>query len=272
MVTVMLSGLSGLPWDLAKAMVTAAWLLGAEDDWEDYESGVQQFITGLMGGAGGEFLTRGLVRSMGIEVSNRIGYDAMILGQLPRERTRSGDGDVVRTAGVRRARRHGRQHAARSAGRDERQVGRGAEKSPRPSWLAIWSAPCAATRRGGKARRVCKLQTEYTGMEAIWRALGFTPAREAESWEVGTAAKYKQTKKANKRLGELKNEWARAETTSEKQAAWEKIKELERGQRDTRDYNPADMGSLYKYKKGLTKRQGERLEQLREDEEEIANS
>lgn len=83
--SVVAAGIAGLPlMELAFVLSLVAYGMGLSDnDWEDWENGMQSFFNAILGNYVSEKLVRGLPRAIGIDTSQRLGNDQIFLNGRP---------------------------------------------------------------------------------------------------------------------------------------------------------------------------------------------
>lgn len=77
---VIMSGFGGLPLEPLKLVFTAGNMFGLTDmEWEDVEAGVREMTAGMVGATAAEYMSRGLPRALGIDVSNRVNLTDLLV-------------------------------------------------------------------------------------------------------------------------------------------------------------------------------------------------
>ena len=245
----LLSGLSGaVPWEPAKALVTAAWLLGLSRDWESLESSLQVKVSQIIGDMPAEVIMRGLSRVAGIDLSNRTGLDTMWLGMLPKGTKKENVSEWVlntiagaptaaafRVLGGLQSLRQGQWLEAGAA-------------APLPK-IASDMFKAAQGLRGKETASGVPLASPYNIAEAAAKTLGMNPAKDVRTFETGYARQKKDEKEMKKEGGDLKNAYARA-TPAQQQAIWRKIQQHNATYPD----DAITMGELRRYVRGWKKR------------------
>jgi len=202
-----MAGVLGLPgMELAKIALLLANALNISDfKPSDFERMVRRYMAGMLGNEGGEIASRGLTRMIGVDTSNRLGFPTILFGE-PR-------GDTEDAAWA---------YVAKLVGGAPTAYVVDAVKGFRAAMSGDWqkaaelTIPIKALSDYLKADRVSKeglkneagrqTFTPYTTQEKVTRAIGFTPAREAERFEErsaiqGDLARY------NKERQKLMNDW-----------------------------------------------------------------
>ena len=195
-----------------------------DDDWEETEARAQRWVSKLAGDRLGEGLVRGAPRLLNMDIAQRVGYDNLLMRNMPRS---AGDSDMKAWFVD--------QFLGPSAGmafNTFQKVGK-AIKDPSVSSIAgalpipkgIRDAASAyqlgtAGKTNQKGRQVQE-PLSYSGM--LVQALGIQPGETAKQYEVGgggrQAIKDQQAKNAHSdRMGT----WLNA-SPADRPAAWKKI-------------------------------------------------
>jgi hypothetical protein len=225
----LLAGALGLPLEAIKAGFLAANLLGAtQSQYGDFEQWVRQQAAGMFGAAGGEIATRGLPRYLGVDLSNRIGLENLI---LPFGDPKSMKTDDLLAYGAKAfAGAPISMLAEYPHGIQALWQGDVVEAARVLLPIKLFADSLQAYQRAtvGKQTPSGRQSLEpYSPAEAITKVLGFTPGREAETGEMRAAVQGDQRRLSGDR-SKLISKWVMA-TPAEKAAMWRQIQTYNQG-------------------------------------------
>lgn len=237
----LIAGAAGAPFmEGLKLLALLAHGMGADNDWEDWTNEVQGLIAQFTGSAGlSEAIVRGLPRLIGIDMSGRTGLDSLLFFGSPHDnQNHQLDAEGVQSwlfqtlagapLGLLTSTLEGLSSVAQGGDWEK-----AAQKAPIPKILDdIWKAGDAyfgtPTKLSGAPDPNAKLNVR----EAVWKSLGFQPARIAERYEYG-GDRYAQNK-----IGERKQErvdmvskFLNAQTPNDRAAVWKQIQTENHGKK-----------------------------------------
>ena len=224
---VAMAGSLGLPTEPFKWLLMGAQAAGLGFGWEDVERYQREAIADFAGQTMGEAITRGLPRLIGIDLSSRVGLDNLMSFGEPREYTESEvQSWLFKTA------------AGAPPGmvmdwvKGVNQVSQGefikAAELMIPVKVVSDSIRAYRTATEGKKSTADnQTMTPYGPGEAVARVLGFTPRREAETFERTSSYYAKQRRQGDQRT-ELMQDWAKA-APSDRSKMWSDIVRFNRG-------------------------------------------
>jgi Large polyvalent protein associated domain 39 len=255
LVGMMTAGLTGaIPWEPAKALVLAAWMMGLSDDWDSLEAGVQKKVAQILGNFPAEVIMRGLPRIAGVDLSNRVGIDSLWLGMMPKGEKKADFSEWVlgMIGGAPTA-------AAMNAFSSLKPLVKGnfveaASSAPLPK-IATDFFKAVQGLRGKETATGIPLSSPYNYAEAAAKTLGLGTAKDARTFESGYARQKKDEKAMKAEGAKLKNEYARA-TPTKQQSIWREIQKHNATYPD----DPITMGELRRYVRDFKKRYAEELE------------
>lgn len=243
------AGALGLPTEPLKFALLGAKAVGLTDQgWEDIEAKWREVIAGAVGPDLGEVLSRGIPRSFGIDLSSRMGLDSLLTFGEPRGNTEDSNWAWA---------------AKTVAGAPAGMVG---------DWISGFGALTSGdfTKAAEKlvpiktfsdTVRAARMATEgkvsaygnqtmepYSVGEAVTRAIGFTPARDAEGFE-RQAAFYSAQQRGNDERSQLMRDWADT-SPSERMKIWGRVEAYNRGRTGAERLTRVD---LQNYAKRRTK-------------------
>lgn len=209
---VLIAGAMGLPTEPIKLVVTAANGLGITDwSWGDVENAQREAMAQLFGAEFGEIVSRGIPRAAGIDLSSRMGIDTL-MGPFGEPRSNEAqdwkaymwDALSGAPAGL---------VADWARGINDLAEGDIARAAERLVPVKVFSDSIKAYRQmteGTISEKTGKLKmSPYSAGEAVMRAFGFQPAREAESFE--RSAMFNRDKEVQEAMRtEFQREWAHA--------------------------------------------------------------
>ncbi|QIG67549.1 hypothetical protein EVB41_084 [Rhizobium phage RHph_TM3_14A] len=186
----LMAGTMGLPTEPIKLAVTAANGLGLADwSWGDVEDAQREVMADLFGKEFGEIVSRGIPRAAGIDLSSRMGLDTL-MGPFGEPRSNEAQ-DYKAWAWDALAGAPAGLVADWGSGINSIANGdfmRGIEKLiPIKVVSDSIKAYRVMTEGNVSARTGKQTMSPYSPLEAVTKAVGFTPAREAESYEANSA-------------------------------------------------------------------------------------
>jgi hypothetical protein len=229
------AGALGLPTEPFKFLVMGANAAGlTEYTWGDVEAGTRELAAGIFGQTGGEIATRGLGRAFGLDVSSRLGLDnLMVFGEPQSNDTRDVWGWFTETAfgapgGLVRD-----WHKGVNQLMDGDVVEAAEILVPFKAMGDTIKAYRVLTEGKKNATTGVQTMAPYDAAEAVTRAFGFTPAREAETYE-RSANFYGKSGREQEQRQVFMADWANG-TPSDRLSMWGKIELFNRGKsRDER--------------------------------------
>lgn len=226
-----IAGALGLPLEPIKLALLGANALGITGhSYEDFENAVRQKAVEWLGKEGGEIATKGIYRGINIDMASRLGLDSMLTFGAPRSNkpqdwkswlfdTMAGapGGLILQQLEAARA------LADTNKSYTERGIGF-AEKFAYTPKIGVDLVRAARGWEGKENARGQQVLTPYSGYEATVRALGFTPAREAEQGamrgRVGSVSRELQEERSR-----FTQAWIKA-TPSERGKLWGRVEEF----------------------------------------------
>lgn len=221
------AGTLGLPTEAFKLLFAGISLVGGPG-WDDVEDAERRLVSKAFGAKAGEVITRGAPRLLGIDVSSRTGLDSLLTFGGPRSEK---DADIksylfdmfggpVVSLGF----DYYKGAKALASGN----VTEAAEKLIPMKFAADSIRAYRRATEGKKTESGRTLSQPYGYGEMGARALGFTPAREAEEGAKAASFKRQSGELRTKRDG-LINTWIKAKP-SDKTSAWAAIQQFNRSQ------------------------------------------
>ena len=222
------AGALGLPTEPIKAMVMAASATGLVDfNWEDVEDEARAWAADAFGVKGGEIVTRGVSRAVGIDLSSRLGLDSLMTFGEPAsdstddvwswfaEMAGGAPGSIVRDwhKGVNKLM--------------DGDVVEAAELLVPVKTIADSIKAYRVGTEGKTSSSEAQTFTPYTVGESITRAVGFTPSREAEDYAAKSSF-YRKSRSYTDERNKLMAEWF-ATPSYERGRLWGKVEEWNRG-------------------------------------------
>ena len=229
--TVVFAGVGGLPMmEVAKGLILIANAFGLEDDdWEEWENTLQGYYADAVKWATAnssssdfyaEMMQRGLTRAIGIDTSNRMGNDSMILFGEPRSMN---EGDIATwildlAVGAPGGMVTDSLGAISSTLRGEEADW--GKILPFPKMMKDISKAYEQGTEGFTTKAGRQVAPPISAGEMVAQGLGFRPASVARQWETkGGGAKYASDKKLMERRTVVMGQWANA-TPAERQRIW----------------------------------------------------
>jgi len=271
----MVAGLFGLPTEVFSVGVNAINIAsgGVTPNWEDIQRGVYTMMAKYAGPEFAEIIAHGLPRLAGVEASSRLGHDSLMFFGSPKstrpEDIKTSIASVVLGAGgsTIEGLLNGSQHIVQAAaeaangsysraGALARQAAR--EMIPIRQVADIYDAYRKSTGdMSARTRGGALLGPEYTAGDAFWRAIGFTPAREARGQEQSRAERRVNTLAQTDRKAWL-DRYATA-TAAERPSIEAGIRQFNAGQPATQRIGSADMVRAVSQRRTQERRPGSEL-------------
>lgn len=176
-----LAGALGLPLEPIKAGMIAANALGMSAySYEHFEQLIRETAAQLVGKAGGEILTRGVPRALGLDLSQRVGLESLVTFGQPRSGKKQDISawlfDSLAGAPISTVLQQVQAIQALLGGDFV-----GATKAVPVKAVHDIVAAGQGLVQGKKTARGFEAQSPYSPFEAAVKAIGFKPAREAET-------------------------------------------------------------------------------------------
>jgi hypothetical protein len=256
LMTVGTAGVYGLaPVEIARHLVNVASLLGLkEDDWEEDENQIQEWLASVTSEGFSEAVMRGAPRIANLDLSGSLGVDNLAMFGQPEEMSSEGIYEWLAKA------------AAGAVGGD---VGKTLDAYRQGDYLGALPLPKVIKNlidaqqlafTGTTDKKTGEVYMEPVGVaEAVYKGLGFRTASEAREWEAGGGGyENKQEKKDFYERRILMGRWSNAPSGTERARIWrEDVREWNREHRDDPDMK-IDMGDLQRSKKKRAKDRRER--------------
>lgn len=209
---VLMAGAMGLPTEPIKLIVMAANGLGITDwGWADVEEAQREAMANLFGKQFGEIISRGVPRALGVDMSSRMGMDSM-MGPFGQPRSNEAqdwkaymwDNVSGAPAGLVTDWAKGLNDLAQG------DVQRAAERLIPIKVISDSLKAYRVATEGTISEKTGKpVMSPYSAREAVTRALGFAPAREAEAYERSSMF-YNAREKQEAARSEFQKEWVQA--------------------------------------------------------------
>lgn len=228
-----IAGMMGLPTEPIKMLLIGAKAAGMGFGWEDVERWQREALADFAGEEWGEVMARGLPRMIGIDLSSRVGLESLVSFGEPREYSES---EVWAWTAKTAAGAPPGLVADWFKGAHQLSQGEFVKAAELMVPLKIASDSIRAYRQateGKKSAAGNETMEPYTAGETAARVLGFTPAREAESFERSSAF-YAKSREITDQRTEFMREWETA-APSDRSKLWSRIVQYNRSQpRDVR--------------------------------------
>ena len=219
---VAMAGALGLPTEPFKFLMLGAKAAGlTSTGWDDVEDAVRETAAGYFGKKGGEIVTRGLPRAIGVDLSSRVGLDSLLSFGEPKSDKKN---DVKAWAFDTLAGAPTALVGDWVSGANELAAGNFTKAAELLVPMKAASDSIRAYRQATEGKRSANgraLSEPYGLGEAATRALGFTPAREAEESSKASAFK-RQSQAQSDKKSELTAAWVNAKG-SERARVWAQI-------------------------------------------------
>lgn len=260
---VLMAGAMGLPVEPIKLVVLAANGLGITDwSWADVENAQRELAADMFGKDFGEVVARGVPRALGVDLSSRMGIDTLI-GPFGEPRSNEAQDwkayvwDTVAgaPAGLVTDWAKGVNDLAQG------DVVRAVERLvPIKAFSDSVKAYRAFTEGNVSETSGKQTMSPYSAREAVTRAIGFTPAREAENNE-RRSAYFRQSESLDAKRGEFQKEWVQSNGAA-RGRLWREIQKWNRTQpmgaklslSDLRDYQKRMKRDMEETKEGIKAR------------------
>jgi hypothetical protein len=225
-----LAGTLGLPIEAIKVGFITANLLGMTNSgYDDFERWTRELAASSLGVAGGQIVTRGLPRYLGVDLSGRFGLESMIF-PMGEPKSRKPE-DLLAYAAKAFAGAPISMLTEYPAGVKALWEGDVALAMEKLVPLKVWADSMQAYQKYEKGKQTPsgrETLSPYSPGEAALKVLGFTPGREAETGEMRGSLMKQQQQEREERT-KLITKWVQA-TPAEKSAMWVKIREWNAGQ------------------------------------------
>jgi hypothetical protein len=224
------AGSLGLPLEAVKVAFLAANLTGMTNtNYGDFEEWVRKQAASVFGVGGGQIVTRGVPRYLGVDLANRMSFADLA---LPMGEPKSMKADDLLAYGAK---------AFSGApigmvlewqkGVTALWEGDIAEATQKLVPIKMFADSVQAYQRmteGKKSPSGRETLAPYSGGEAALKVLGFTPGRDAETGEMRAAVSRSQRQFKEERT-QLTTKWVTA-TPAEKSAMWQRVQRWNEGQ------------------------------------------
>lgn len=238
---VAMAGALGLPTEPFKYLLMGAKISGLSAvGWDDIEDWIRASAAHHLGKTAGEVATKGLPRLVGIDLSSRVGLDSLITFGEPKSDKKNDVKAYVldMVAGAPGSLVGDWMAGANAIGTGD--VGKAAELLVPLKFASDSIKAYRQATEGKKTDAGRQLAEPYTMGEALVRAAGFTPQREAEEGAKAAAFR-RQTGAATTKRTKLVNDWVNAKGA-------DKVK----AQRAVQEYNKSVAKELRIEMKDLT--------------------
>ncbi|MCK1742166.1 PLxRFG domain-containing protein [Bradyrhizobium sp. 139] len=239
---VAMAGALGLPTEPFKYLLMGAQAAGLTSvGWGDVEDKVRQSASNFFGKTGGEILTRGLPRAVGLDLSSRVGLDSLASFGEPRSQketdVKKWMWDTVAGAPVALVGDWVKGMNQLTAGN----FSQAAELLVPMKFAADSIRAYRQVTEGKKGSTGKETLSPYNVREAITRAAGFTPAREAEQ-SAQNSAFYSASTRDKEERSSLMSGWANAKP-NQKLGAWKDVQAFNRGKPRTAQITMSELTS-----------------------------
>ncbi len=237
---VAMAGALGLPTEPFKYLLLGAQAAGlTSTGWSDVENKVRETATNYFGKTGGELLTKGLPRALGFDLSSRVGLDSLSSFAEPKSNkdsdVKSWMFDTLAGAPVALVGDWVRGMNALTAG----EFTKAAELLVPMKFAADSIKAYRLSTEGKKGSTGKETMEPYSFREAATRAIGFTPAREAEEGAKRSAF-YRNSKQDTADRSALMTSWVTAKP-AEKLDAWKKIQSFNKNKAREEQISMSDL-------------------------------
>lgn len=225
-----LAGTLGLPLEVIKVGFIAANLLGVTNSgYDDFERWTRELAASALGAEGGQILTRGLPRYLGVDLSGRFGLESMIfpMGEPKSYKPE----DLILYAGKAFAGAPISLLAEYPSGVKalwEGDIPLALEKLVPLKMFADSMQAYQKFEKGKQTPSGRETLAPYSAGEAATKVLGFTPGREAETGEMRGSLMGQQRQEREERT-KLEARWISA-SKDEKSAMWRQINQWNQSQ------------------------------------------
>ena len=245
------AGTVGLPTEPIKLLLMGASVVGMPISMDDIEKWEREIAMKMFGNTVGEMVTHGVTRGLpfgtAFDLSSRMGLNSLMTFGEPRGNTEKDAKaylfDFVAGAPGSLIVEWGKGMSALSEGN----VVKAAEQMVPIKVLSDTVKAFRLATEGKKSATGRETMTPYSPQEAVIRALGFTPGREAETGAMRAAVGGAQRKFGEQRR-KLVQDWVTA-TPSSKSSQWSKIQRWNRGQPEDAQISMKDLTAAAKRRK-----------------------
>lgn len=257
----LMAGAMGLPVEPLKMAVMAANAVGITDwSWKDVEAAEREALVDLFGQGAGEVIARGVPRVFGIDLSSRVGLDSLLgpFGE-PKSNEKSDvksflfDNLAGAPVGLLGDWGSGASHLL--AGDFQRAAEKLIPLKVASDSLKAYRQLTEGTISPNSGKQV---MSPYSASEAVTRALGFSPARESESFE-RSGIYYRRQQAQEDTRTEFQKEWVAA-TPAAKGRIW---REVVKWNRSVAPEARLTIGDMRSYQKRLERDKKETVEGIR---------
>jgi hypothetical protein len=190
--TALFAGAGGLPFaEMMRGTLYAAQAVGlSDDDWDDWEGGIQQWFNGLVGDDWSEAIMHGLPRMLGVDMSNSLGADNLLTMGVPKSTEKSDVAEWMLNIAIGAGGKVAQDMASNLLQGDI------AGAIPWPKVIENFRKAYGLATEGTVNKETGEKYEEPIGLgEAAWQAAGFQPASVARQWEVGGSGKQSKEKR-----------------------------------------------------------------------------
>jgi hypothetical protein len=240
-----MAGALGLPVEPIKYLFMGAQLLGSPFGWNDVEDEVRKLAAQTFGKKAGEAITKGPLRLLGIDVSSRFGLDSLTSFGEPKSNKQADVKSYILDTMAGPVFGLGVDWVSGVHNLWEGNYLKGAEKLV-PLKVAADSIRAWRQSTEGKKKERTGEQTSapYSIPEALTRAFGVTPEREAEEG-AKTGAYYRQSEALKSQREKLSNAWVNSSGDS-RTKAFAAIQKYNQGRPTDERITQKDLQSLAK--------------------------
>lgn len=237
---VAMAGALGLPTEPFKYLLMGAKAAGLTDTgWNEVENAVREQTANWFGKTGGEIVAKGLPRAFGVDLSTRVGLDSVTSFGEPKSNkdtdVKSWLFDTLAGAPAALVSDWIKGANALTAG----DFTTASEKLVPMKFAADLIKAYKLSTEGKKGSTGKETLAPYNAREAITRAMGFTPAREAEEGAKRSAYYSAQKRYTEERSG-LITAWVSAKPQN-KFDAWKRIQNYNRGRPANEQISMSDL-------------------------------
>jgi hypothetical protein len=226
--TGLVTGVLGLPLEPIKiALLASGALLGTGFSYDDFEDLIRRTAAGIFGVKGGEVFSRGIYRTINVEVANRMGMDSLLTFSQPRGPTQQDlKSWLFDTAGGAPVGTVMNQIASVNS-----LVGgeylKALEQSMAPKLVTDLTKAYRGLTIGKESASGRQTLAPYSPTEAAMKAIGFTPAREFEQGRLRSQV-FEQTRQQQTERTKFNQQWFKA-GPAERAKLWGQIEKWNAG-------------------------------------------
>jgi hypothetical protein len=235
--------------EVARMLANTAVMFGlSDDDWDDWENGIQEWFSQLIGGAPAEALMHGATRLAGVDTSSALGADSLFTFGQPKHLE---DEESVQAWMAKMMIGASGQMAFDTV--EALKDGDIYGAFPWPKFMKNMEEAIGLYKEGTVSKLTGEQYSKPVGIgEAIVKGLGFNPASTARQWETGgTGRAQREKNQVSSARKTLMGRWAAAKqrgNTAEAQRIFrEDVAEWNRSHKDKKER--IDMGGLMRSKK-----------------------